>query len=384
MRVYLDHGATSPVDEKVLAAMVPYFTEKYGNASSLHQFGQEAKEALEESRLKLSEIINASPEEFIFTSGGSESDNLAIKGIAYALKDKGNHIITTKIEHPAVLKSCEFLARNGFNITYIDVDEKGFVNPSTLEENITDNTILVSIMHSNNEIGTIQDMTTLGKICNEKEVILHSDSVQSYTKTKIDVEKQNIGLASFAAHKIHGPKGIGGLYIREDLKKKVLSQIHGGAHEYKLRAGTENVAGAVGFAKAAELMTPTSIDKMAGLRDYMIAELVKFPDAHLNGPKGDNRLCNNVNISFFYIEGESLLLMLDAKGIAISTGSACSSASLTPSHVLAAIGRKPEESHGSVRISLGRENTREELVYAIKHLNESVNRLREMSPFITK
>ena len=256
MRVYLDHGATSPVDEKVLAAMVPYFTEKYGNASSLHQFGQEAKEALEESRLKLSEIINASPEEFIFTSGGSESDNLAIKGIAYALKDKGNHIITTKIEHPAVLKSCEFLARNGFNITYIDVDEKGFVNPSTLEENITDNTILVSIMHSNNEIGTIQDMTTLGKICNEKEVILHSDSVQSYTKTKIDVEKQNIGLASFAAHKIHGPKGIGGLYIREDLKKKVLSQIHGGAHEYKLRAGTENVAGAVGFAKAAELMPP--------------------------------------------------------------------------------------------------------------------------------
>jgi cysteine desulfurase len=382
MRIYLDHAATTPVDPRVVEAMLPYLTEKFGNASSLHQYGREAGEALEDARETIAGKINAKPEEIIFTSGGSESDNLAVKGLAYGLKDKGRHIITSKIEHPAVLNTCRRLEKEGFNVTYLDVDGEGFIDADNLKEAITGKTILASIMHANNEIGTIQDLGEIGGICRENGVVFHTDAVQSFTKTDVDVEEQKIDSSSFAAHKIHGPKGVGALYLREELKKKLVKQIDGGGHEHGLRAGTENVAGVVGFAKAVELMTPQDIAMMKGLRDMLIDELTQLTDAHLNGPAGDRRLCNNVNVSFFYIEGESLLLMLDAKGIAVSTGSACSSKSLEPSHVLTAIGRRPEESHGSVRITLGRENTKEEVEYTIESIREAVEKLRELSPLV--
>lgn len=381
MKVYFDNGATTMVDKEVVKAMQPYFTEKFGNASSLHNFGQEAKEALEKSREVIAKRINALPEEIIFTSGGTESDNLAIKGIAYANKDK-NHIITTKIEHHAVEKTGEALEKQGFKMTWLDVDKDGFIDLEKLKKEITEKTILVSIIHGNNEIGTIQDIETIGKLCKEKNTYFHTDAVQSFTKTEIDVKKQNITLATFSAHKIHGPKGIGALYIKKGTKLKKL--IHGGPQENNLRAGTENIPYIVGFAKAVELAKQEDCKEMEKLRDYFIEKVEKeIPEVKLNGSRKE-RLCNNINIIFKYIEGEALLLRLDDQGIAVSTGSACSSRELKPSHVLTAIGVPPAMAHGSIRFTLSRFTTKEELNYTIKHLKEVVQELRNLSPLWRK
>ena len=374
----MDHGATTPVDQRVVEAMLPYFTEKYGNASSLHSLGSEAAEALEESRKVLAESINAKPEEIVFTSGGSESDNLALKGIIQR-KEKG-HIITTQIEHPAVLETCRSLERGGCIVTYLDVDEEGFVSLEELDDAIKEDTVMVSIIHGNNEIGTIQNLGEIGGVCGEHYVVFHTDAIQSHTKTEVDVRKQKIGLASFSAHKIHGPKGVGALYVQEDLMEKMVKQNIGGHHEHDLRAGTENIPGIVGYAKAVSLSDESHIKHMTGLRDRLMEGLLELPETLLNGPRGERRLCNNVNTTFRFVEGESILLRLDNTGIYVSTGSACSSKSLTPSHVLTAIGRSQEDSHGSMRFSLGRDNTVEEIDYALESVREVVGELRRLSP----
>jgi cysteine desulfurase len=377
MRIYLDNGATTRTDPQVVKSMLPYFTEKYGNASSLHEFGRDAKEALERAREIVANKINASPEEIIFTSGGSESDNLALKGVAYINKEK-KHIITSKIEHPAVLSTCKELESEGFKVSYLNVDEEGFVNLEELKSLITDKTALVSIMHANNEIGVIQPIGEIAKICKKHKVLFHTDAIQSFTKVPIDVKKQGIDLISFSSHKIHGPKGVGALFIRRGVKIK--KQIFGGHHEFDLRAGTENIPGIVGFAKAVELANKEHIAQMTKLRDKLIDEITRqIPDVKLNGSM-DKRLCNNVNLSFRYIEGESLLLHLDMKGIAVSTGSACSSQSLEPSHVLMAIGLEPEIAHGSIRFTLSRYTKEQEIDYTVKNLKEVVENLRKISP----
>ena len=378
MRIYLDNGATTMVDPEVVKAMEPYFTKTYGNPSSLHSFGQEAKEALEKSREIIAKKINAEPNEIIFTSCGTESDNLAIKGVAYANKDKGNHIITTKIEHHAVENSCKALEKEGFKVTWLNVDKEGLINLEELKKSITDKTILVSIIHGNNEIGTIQDIEAIGKICKEKNVYFHTDTVQSFTKVPIDVKKQNITLASFSAHKIHGPKGIGALFIKKGTKIKKLND--GGSQEFNLRPGTENIPYIVGFAKAVELAKEEECKKMAELRDFFIQKVEKeIPEVIVNGSK-EKRLCNNANITFKYIEGEALLIRLDDKGISVSTGSACSSRELKPSHVLTAIGLHPAMAHGSIRFSLSKFTTKDELDYTIKNVKEVVQDLRRLSP----
>ncbi|MFH0861170.1 MAG: cysteine desulfurase family protein [Candidatus Altiarchaeota archaeon] len=381
MKVYFDHAATAPTDQKVVDAMLPYFTKQFGNASSLHEFGREAKEALESSRQTIAEKINAEPDEIVFTSGGSESDNLALKGTAFALRPKGSHILTSKIEHPAVLSTCKQLEKEGFSVTYLSVDSEGFINLKELESSITDKTTLVSIMHANNEVGVIQDLEAIGKVCARKGVCFHSDCVQSFTKVPIDVRRMNLNLASFSAHKIHGPKGVGALYVKKGTK--LYKQMEGGHHEHNLRAGTENIPGIVGFAKAVELAKEEHIKHMVSLRDRLISEFLKISDTRLNGPR-ERRLCNNVNIAFKYVEGESLLLRLDMKGVAVSTGSACSSQSLKPSHVLIAIGMKPEDAHGTLRFTLGRENTLKEVEYTIDAVREAVEQLRAMSPLVKR
>lgn len=378
MKVYLDNSATTRTDPEVVKAMMPYFSEKYGNASSLHQFGREAKEALEDAREKIARKINAEPEEIIFTSGGSESDNLAIKGVAYANKNRGNHIITSRIEHHAVLETCEKLEKEGFAVSYIGVDKEGFVDIDELKKAINSKTILITIMHANNEIGTIEPIKEIGDIAKDKGICFHSDAVQSFTKVPIDVKKMNISLMSFSAHKIHGPKGIGALFIKKGTK--IQRQIDGGGHEFKKRAGTENVPGAVGFAKAVEIAKDEDIKYMAELRDKLIEGLLKIPKSQLNGPKGSKRLCNNANIVFNFIEGESMLLHLDMKGVAVSTGSACSSQSLEPSHVLTSIGLKKEIAHGSLRFSLSRYNTEKEIDYVLGAVPKIVEELRRISP----
>ncbi|MBW2974815.1 cysteine desulfurase NifS [Candidatus Woesearchaeota archaeon] len=378
MKVYLDNGATTMVDKEVAKAIRAYLTGKFGNASSLHRFGQEAKSALEKGREVIAKRINAEPEEIIFTSGGTESDNLALKGVAYALRDKGNHIITTRIEHHAVERTCRFLEKEGFKVTYLDVDKDGFVDMEQLRKSITDKTMLVSIIHANNEIGTIQDIGKIGEICREKGVYFHTDAVQSFTKVPIDVKEQGITLASFSAHKIHGPKGIGALYVKKGTRIRPL--MHGGSQENDLRPGTENTAGIMGFAKAAEMAGQEHCRKMEELRDYFIEKVEKeIPEVKLNGAR-KKRLCNNINITFKCIEGESLLLKLDDRGIAVSTGSACSSRELKPSHVLIAIGVPPAMAHGSIRFSLSRFTTKEELDYTVKNLKEVVAELRKISP----
>ncbi len=382
MKCYLDNGATTKVDQEVVKAMLPYMEETYGNASSLHKFGQDAKATLEESRETIAKAIKAQPEEIIFTSGGTESDNLALKGIAFANKDKGRHIITTKIEHHAVTKTCKFLENDGFKVTYLDVDKEGFIDLDQLKKAITKETILVSVIHANNEVGTIQDIEKIGKICKDHNIYFHTDAVQSFTKTIIDVEKQNITLASLSAHKIHGPKGIGALYIKKGTKiKKIMD---GGSQENKLRAGTENIPGIVGFAKAVEIANQENFKNMQMLRDYFIEKVEKeIPETNLNGSK-KQRLCNNINITFKYIEGEALLIKLDDKGIAVSTGSACSSKELRPSHVLIAMGIPPSVAHGSIRFTLSKYTTKEELDYTINYLKEAVKELRDMSPLWRK
>jgi len=377
MKVYLDNGATTKVADEVVRTILPYFKKYYGNASSLHDFGVKAKEALENSRKIMAKELNAEPEEIIFTSGGSESDNLAIKGVVYANKKKGNHIITTKIEHPAVLAAFRELFLEGFKVTYLGVDKNGFINLNELKKAITKDTILVSVIHGNNEIGTLQDIEQIGKLCKEKRVYFHTDAVQSFTKEKIDVKKMNIDLLSASGHKIHGPKGIGFLYIRKGINvKKIIS---GGKHENNKRAGTENIPGIVGFAKAVQL--DKKLNQIKKLRDYMIKKIEKeIQDSKLNGDR-NKRLVNNVNISFRYVEGEGLLMHLNDKGVAVSTGSACSSQSLEPSHVLTAIGLKHEDAHGSIRFTLSKYNTKEEIDYTLKELKTIVSRLREMSPW---
>jgi len=376
--IYLDNAATTPLDDRVLEAMKPYFSLKFGNASSLHQKGQEAKMALEESRAIIAKSINAKIDEIIFTSGGTESNNLAIKGLAFAYPDK-KHIIISSIEHDCVLNACKFLEKQGYKITYLNADSEGFIDLKELEKAITKDTLLISIIHGNNEIGTIQDLEEIGKICRAKKVYFHTDACQSYTKTLIDVKKQNLDLVTLNAHKIHGPKGVGALYLREGIK--IIPLAHGGGHEKNRRSGTENIPGIVGFAEAVKIARKSDVEKMRKLRDKLISGLEKISMARLNGPRGEKRLANNVNFSFENVEGEAVGGYLDAEGICSSTGSACSSKSLEPSHVLLAIGLKPEQAHGSLRLSLGKLNTEEEIDYVLEILPKVIEKLRKISPF---
>ena len=376
--IYLDNGASTKVDPEVIKVMLPYFDKEYGNASSLHMLGVNAKNALDKARKIIAESINAKPSEIIFTSGGTESDNLAIKGVAFAGKEKGNHIITTKIEHKAILNPCKWLESQGFNITYLSVNKDGFVDVKKLEEAITNKTILVSIMHGNSEIGTIQNLEELGKVCKKHNVYFHTDACQSYTKTEIDVEKQNLDLVTINSHKIHGPKGVGALYVRKGTK--IIPLLHGGDHEFKLRASTENISGIVGFAEAVKLADKKHIKHITELRDKLIEGTLKIPYTKLNGPKGDKRLCNNANFSFKGIEGEGLIGYLDMEGICSSTGSACSEKSLEPSYVLKAIGLSDQEANGTLRLTLSRFNTEKEIEHVLKVLPVIVKNLRKMSP----
>ncbi len=375
MKVYMDNSATTQMDKAVLKAMLPYFNKQYGNASSLHQMGREARKALEKARSDIAKTINADPEEIIFTSGGTESDNLALKGVAAA--NQGKHIITSKIEHPAIMSSCNTLSKQGYKITYLNVDSCGIVDLKQLEKEITKDTILVSIMAANNEMGAIQPIEDISEICKKHEVLFHTDAVQAFTKVPIDVKELNIDLMSISSHKIHGPKGIGALFVKKGTKIK--RQMDGGGHEFKLRAGTENVASAVGFAVAANL--DPKVKQIKELQEELIKRIeYDIKDIKLNGPR-KQRLCNNVNFSFKFIEGEALLMLLDQKGICISTGSACASKSLEPSHVLISMGIDPVTSHGSIRFSLSKFNTRRELDYVVRNLKEVVEKLRRMSPF---
>lgn len=377
MKVYLDNGATTMAAPEVVEAMMPYFSEKYGNASSLHAFGREAKEALDKARAAIAQKLNASPEEIIFTSGGTESDNLAIKGIAYAHKDRGNHIITTKIEHPAVLSTCATLEKEGFKVTYIDVDKEGIVKLEQITKAITDKTILITVMHANNEIGTIQPINEIGELCRKHKIFFHTDAVQSFTKVPLDVKKINVDLISLSGHKIHAPKGVGVLFVKKGTKIKKWAD--GGGHEFRMRAGTENISGIVGFAKAVDITGDKQITYMTKLRDKLIGALLEIPHTQLNGSH-THRLCNNANISFHYVEGESFLMYLDEVGIAVSTGSACSSHSLQPSHVLMALGMKAEIAHGAIRFTLSKYTTEEEIEYTIKTVKSVVEKLRRFSP----
>ncbi|MFH0889909.1 MAG: cysteine desulfurase NifS [Candidatus Aenigmatarchaeota archaeon] len=380
-RVYMDYAASTPVRREVLEGMMPYFSEKYGNASSLHSFGREAFEAVENARKIIAGVINAEPGEIIFTSGGTEADNLALQETAYANRNRGNHIIVSSIEHDAVLQTAKFLEKDGFSVTRLPVDKCGLISLDELENSVTKDTILVSIMHANNEIGTIEPVGEIGKICKERNVIFHTDAVQTFGKIPIDVKKMNIDLLSISSHKIYGPKGVGALYVRKGVKMHPL--FHGGGQESGLRSGTENVAGIIGFGKAAELACvemDAEAKRLAKLRDKLIAGALKIDNTWLNG-HATERLPNNANLCFKFIEGEGLVILLDEAGIAASTGSACSSKSLEPSHVLLAIGLKHEEAHGSLRLTLGRETAESDVDYLLSVLPGCVERLRRISPF---
>jgi len=376
-KIYLDNAATTKVDKRVVEAMLPYFLEKYGNASSQHLMGQEAKNALEKSRRIIAKSIGAKTSEIIFTSGGTESNNFTLKGLFFNHYPEKNHIITTTIEHDCVLNTCKWLETQGAEVTYLGVDKEGFVNSKDIEEAITDKTILVSVIHGNNEVGTIQDLESIGKICKEKNVLFHTDACQSFTKVDLDVKKQNLDFVTLNAHKIHGPKGVGVLYIKDGTKITILA--HGGGHERKLRSGTENVSGIVGFAKAVEIAKSKDVESMTRLRDKLIEGLLKIPNVQLNGPR-KNRLSNNVNISFNNIEGESIGGYLENLGIYVSTGSACMSHSLEPSHVLKAIGLSPIQSNSSLRLSLSKYTTEEDINYVLNSIEKIVKKLRRISP----
>lgn len=381
-KIYLDNGATTKTDEQTIKAMLPYFTKEYGNPSSVHTFGESAKTAVDESRKTIAKALNADFKEIIFTSGGTESDNMAIRGIAYANKNRGKHIITSRIEHHAVLNTCAALEKEGFIITYVNIDKEGIVNLAEIERAITDKTILITIMHANNEIGTIQPIDKIGEIAAKHQVYFHTDAVQSFTKEPIDVKKINVDLISMSAHKIHGPKGIGALYIKRGVNIQKL--VEGGHHEFNKRAGTENVPGIVGFAKAVATAEKEKKKqaKIAALRDYLVKNILKnIPDSSLNGSH-TRRLAFNANIAFKYVEGESLLLHLNEKGIAVSTGSACTSNSLEPSHVLLALGIPREEAHGTIRFTLSKYTTKQEIDYVIKTIQPIVKTLRKMSPLV--
>ncbi|MGL5869524.1 cysteine desulfurase NifS [Clostridium chrysemydis] len=382
--VYMDHAATTYVKPEVLEEMMPYFTGKFGNPSSFYSISREVQEGVMKARSRVSKAINCKENEIYFTGGGSEADNWAIKGIASAYKNKGNHIITTKVEHHAVLHTCAYLEKNGFEVTYLDVDSEGFVKLEDLKNAITDKTILVSIMFANNEIGTIQPVKEIGAICREKKVLFHTDAVQAVGHIPVDVEEMNIDLLSMAGHKFYGPKGVGALYVRKGIR--IHNLIHGGAQERNRRAGTENTASIVGMAKALEIATENLEEhniKLRSLRDKLIDGLLKIPYTRLNGPRGEKRLPGNVNVSFEFIEGESILLSLDFEGICASSGSACTSGSLDPSHVLLSIGLPHEKAHGSLRLSLGDENTEEEVDYVLETVPPIIERLRNMSPLWT-
>jgi cysteine desulfurase len=386
--VYLDYAATTPIDPRVLEIYKKSIIEYYGNSSSLHSIGQKAAKSLVESRETIASLINAERSDIFFTSSGTESDNLAIMGVALKNKKQGNHIITSSIEHHAVLNPCEYLERNGFEVTFLPVDKYGSIDLRGLEESITDKTILISIMFANNEIGTIEPIRAIGKIAKEHNIIFHTDAVQAFGKIPIDVNELNVDLLSASAHKLYGPKGVGMLYIRnkgfrDRGGKYIQPLLYGGGHEREMRPSTVNVPGISAFAKAVELAKeeiPNEIERLTTLRDKIIYSLTdKIDDCFLNGHPTE-RLPNNVNVSIQYIEGESMVLDLDFEGIGVSTGSACSSKSLDPSHVLLAIGLKPQDAHGSLRITLGRFTTQQEVDYFLEKIPPIVQRLRKLSP----
>lgn len=381
-KVYLDHSATTPVDQEVAALMMMYYTEKYGNPSSVHSYGREAKQALEESRRQVAELLGSTPQEITFTSGGTEADNLAIIGTAEALHKKGKHIITSAVEHHAVLETCEFLEKNGFELTIIPVDSEGMVSVEEVQKAIRPDTILISIMHANNEVGTIQPIAEIGKLAREHGITFHVDAVQSFGKIPINVKEMNVDLMTVSSHKIYGPKGVGALYVRKGIR--ITPMAHGGGQEKRRRSGTENTPGIIGFGKASELAgqrMSEEAEHQIALRDKLMNGIVeRIEHVKVNGPIGSKRLPNNVNVSIRFIEGESLLLSLDMLGIAASSGSACTSGSLDPSHVLLAMGLVHEIAHGSLRFTLGRQNTEEEIDYVLEQLPKIVERLRMMSP----
>jgi cysteine desulfurase len=378
-KIYLDNAASTKVDEKVVEAMIPYFENYYGNASSQHFAGQKAKEALEKSRKSVAKSINAHSNEIFFTSGGTEGNNFVLKGLFFANYPKKNHIITTKIEHDCILNTCKWLEKQGAKVTYLDVDNEGFVNIEDIKNAINDKTIVVSIIHGNNEIGTIQDLEAIGKMCKRNGILFHTDACQSFTKVPINVKKQNLDLVTLNSHKIHGPKGVGALYITNNVK--ITPLFHGGGHEKGLRSGTENISGIVGFAKAIEVASFKDVKKMVDFRDFIINEILKIPNVILNGSR-TKRLCNNINVSFNNIEGEAIGGYLENKKICTSTGSACMAHSLKSSHVLRAIGLSPIQANSSLRVSISKYTTNKEIEYFLKELKKVVNKLRKISPFV--
>lgn len=379
-QVYMDYSATTPVKKEVLDAMLPYFTENFGNPSSIYTRGLESKDAINAARAQVADLINAMPAEVFFTAGGTESDNWAVLGVADAMKDKGNHIITTKIEHHAMLHSCEFLEKRGYEVTYLGIGPDGRVSLEELEAAITDKTILISVMMVNNEIGTVQPIKEIGEIAKKYGITFHTDAVQALGNVEIDVKDMNIDLMSMSSHKIYGPKGIGGMYIRRGVK--ISNYLHGGAQENKRRAGTENLPGIVGFGKAAELAKANfeeHVKHCSTLRNYLVEQvLATIPDTAVNGTM-EYRHPGNANITFEYIEGEAMLLMLDSMGISVSTGSACSSTSLVPSHVLSALGIPVEKIHGTLRFTVGDFTTKEDIDYVVETLAKIVTTLRSIS-----
>ncbi|MEI8175398.1 MAG: cysteine desulfurase NifS [Candidatus Omnitrophota bacterium] len=381
-KIYLDHNATTPVNPLVLDAMLPYYKDIFGNASSVHEFGRSARNGIDQARRQVAALLGAKdPDEVIFTGGGTEADNFAVKGVVDALKAKGNHIITTVIEHHAVLNTAKFLEKNGCSVTYLKVGPTGLVDLNELRDAITDKTVLISIMYANNEVGTIEPIGRIAAVAKEKGVLLHTDAVQAAGKTALNVIKDGVDLASISAHKIYGPKGVGALYVRKGVKLTPL--LHGGFHEKNRRAGTENVAGIAGFGKAAELALqelPGESARIGALRDRLQQGILgSIKHTYLNGDPRE-RLCNTLNISFEFLEGESIILNLDMEGIAVSTGSACTSGSLEPSHVLTAMGVDTVKAQGSIRFSLGKENTAEDIDRVVTVLGPIIERLRKMSP----
>ena len=379
--IYLDNAATTKTAPEVVDAMLPYFSEYYGNASTIYSLGAESKKAMDHARQTIADSLGAKPEEIYFTAGGSESDNWALKATAEAYASKGKHIITTKIEHHAILHTCEYLEKRGFEITYLNVDRDGLISLDELKAAIRPDTILISVMFANNEIGTIEPIAEIGEIAKEHGVLFHTDAVQAYAQVPINVDEMHIDMLSASGHKLNGPKGIGCLYIRKGVK--IRSFVHGGAQERSRRAGTENIPGIVGLGAAVERamrIMDTKTRKEIELRDYLIGRLEnEIPHCWLNGHR-TKRLPNNINFSFLFIEGESMLIMLDMKGICASSGSACTSGSLDPSHVLLAIGLKHEEAHGSLRLTLSEESTKEEMDIVAEEVKKIVQRLRDMSP----
>ena len=385
-KVYLDNNATTRMREEVLEAMLPYYKNIYGNASSIHEFGRAARHAVDEARAKVASLLGASsPEEIIFTSGGTEADNFAIKGVAQALKSRGDHIITSLVEHQAVLNTCKFLGKEGFNVTYLPVDKYGIVSPDAVKKAITRKTILITIMYANNEIGTIEPIDEIGNIAKDNGICFHTDAVQAVGKIPLDVKSTNINLLSMSGHKIYGPKGIGALYIKKGTR--ITPQMQGGHHEMGKRAGTENVPGIVGLGRAAELAKTeiaSEIKKLKELRDYLYKGITdRIEHITLNGHP-DKRLPNTLDVGFKFLEGESIVLNLDMEGVAVSTGSACTSGSLEPSHVLTAMNIDPADSQGSIRFSLGRDNSKEDMDYVLEVLPPIIKRLRDMSPLYEK